>query len=116
MENPRPASITVVAIFHFIFGGLGLLCGLCQGGAVMLLFAAEGAQAQAGAQGGPFSAEQNQFNQEVIKTIKARAPWFLTYKLLEQVINIVFSVMLIVAGVGLLRMGSWARWLSVAYA
>ncbi|HVS35672.1 MAG TPA: hypothetical protein VMS17_08820, partial [Gemmataceae bacterium] len=27
-RRQRPTSLTVIAVFHFIFGGLGLLCGL----------------------------------------------------------------------------------------
>ena len=26
MPRPRPALVTVVAVLHFVFGGLGLLC------------------------------------------------------------------------------------------
>ncbi len=112
MRRERPTAVTVLAVFHFVFGGLGLLCGLCQGfGAVVL------AKAPADApQTTPFGAQQDRFANEILKETRARAPWFTAYKVAEQAVHVVFSLMLIASGVGLLMVQSWGRWLSVTYA
>jgi hypothetical protein len=113
-RQKSPAVLTV-AIFHLILGGLGLLLGLC--GVAML--AATGGNPMTGPTfdfGNPQVAQQQKAQQEAIQRVMANVPFIKPFQIGTQVVNLTLSAVLLVAGIGLLAMRSWARWLSVAYA
>jgi hypothetical protein len=115
MRTNRPTSVLVIAIFHFIFGGLGLLCGLP--GFVMQ---ASGV-GRAGMAAPPAGATQQQKEmQEMQVRLQQRteqeAPVQKTLGPVNIVINLVLSLVLVVAGFGLVKMLPWGWWGSVVYA
>ncbi len=106
----RPVSVTVLAVFHFILGGIGLLCGLCG---LASQAAGPGAFTPAGA-----NVDQNKVA-ELTREAEQKAaaiPFWDVYRVGNQVLYWGLSVALIVAGIGLLQMKPWGRYLSLAYA
>jgi hypothetical protein len=103
-----PAPVTVLGILHLVGGGLGLLSGIC-GGLYQLASSASGgspfglAAAQQGAAGVVMKAIENVPGQKAVTAV-------------QLVVDLALSVMLVVAGIGLLRMRPWARSLSLVYA
>jgi hypothetical protein len=114
MRPNRPTSVLVIAIFHFIFGGLGLLCGLpglvMQGSGI----------GNAGAGPLPASATQQQKElHEMQVRVKQRteqaAPATAPFLQINVVLNLLISLLLVVAGFGLVKMQLWGWWGSVVY-
>lgn len=106
MPRQRPTAVLVIAIFHLIFGGLGLLCGVCGG--IMDLVGTPNAQTGASAQ---------QARKEVTEQVLSqRVPLYRAYTIGNRVSGVLTSLLLVAAGIGLLQLQSWGRWLSVGYA
>jgi hypothetical protein len=103
MTQNRPTAVLVIAILHFIVGGLGLLQSVCGG--VLLL---SGGMEMMAKIGGPQAAHQI----EVMEGL----PYYKFYMVGNLVVDLVFDMMLLAAGFGLLRMRAWAHKLSIAYA
>src|SRR6516225_3245242 len=101
-RNSRPPVILVMAILNFVFGGLLLLCGLCglAGYAAII-----GLVAQPG--GGANSMG------DMTGFMDKEAPGWMAVEIGRGLLLILFGVLLVVAGMGLLKMQSWARWLCV---
>jgi hypothetical protein len=60
---------------------------------------------------------QQQRRKEVTEQVHTeRIPLYRAYSITNRVLSILFCILLVAAGLGLLAMQSWARWLSVAYA
>jgi hypothetical protein len=115
MRRKPPTAVMVIAILHFVFGGLGLLCGVCGG--VMELAGGAKAFPQAG------DAEQRAHMQRqeerrilTEKVQNERIPFYQAYTATNRVMNLVLSAVMVVAGFGLVYLKSWGRWLSVGYA
>ncbi len=113
MSPARPTAVTVIAILHLIFGGLGLLCSLI--GLLMqslidpTMFMNMGGAPPGGAPGvNP---------QEMVKQIQDRMPDYMhTVAIAHEAVGVLLSILLVVAGIGLLQMRPWARVLSILYA
>jgi hypothetical protein len=99
-----PTPVMVIAILHFCFGGLGLLCVLAQGAAIMTTFQSGG------------GSKEERFQAELKKGIDERRPEndSLTTGIL--VFGLISSLTLILLGIGLLSMQSWARIGSILWA
>jgi hypothetical protein len=108
MPRQRPTVILIIAILHFVFGGIGLLCNICGG--VMELVGTP--QAQAGA-GDAQQARRKEVTEQVLST---RIPLYRAYSVGNRVSSVLSCTLLIASGVGLMLVQSWGRWLSVAYA
>jgi hypothetical protein len=109
MQPNRPTAVLVIAILHFVFGGLGLICGLCAGAQVAGgsgMFAAPGAQGQ----------QQQQMQEQMERQIEQRIPYYKPYQYGNTAADILLSVLMLIAGVGLLQMQAWGRYLSLFYA
>jgi hypothetical protein len=109
MTPERPASVTVIAFFHFIIGGLGLLCNLCS---------MAGAVGGGGVQGGvPFQSSPKQVEmQKAMEAMIARdLPAYQVINVVSTLASVVLAIMLISAGIGLMQMAPWGRTLSIAY-
>ena len=110
MRQNRPASITVIAILHFVFGGLGLACNVC-GGAIQL---AGGGKAFGG--GGAQAEKQEKLQADIEKFQKEKLP---NSKLVSYGgigLGVLLALLMIIGGIGLLRLQSWGRTLSLIYA
>jgi len=107
MPKTRPTSILVVAIFHFIFGGLGLTCGLCG----VIGQAAGGNKMFAGGGAGG----QNKMQEEMEVFMQQKNPHFKAAQYASIGANLVLSLFMVISGLGLLQMASWGRILSIIY-
>jgi hypothetical protein len=104
-----PTAVVVIAVFHFIIGGIGLLSGLCTGTALLA----------AGGDIGRLFAFNPQMQEQIEtqqRVVGERAPFYVGWQLEGAVVGLVLSVLLIAAGIGLLRLRPWGRTLSVVYA
>ena len=105
MPKKRPTAVLVIAIFHFIFaacGGIGGLLAL-TGAAQSLSKMSAGANPKAP-------------QIDVEKMIERSFPAYQTFQTVDGAVTLVMAVVLLAAGLGLLQMQSWARWLSIFYA
>lgn len=106
MTKKRPTGVVVIAILHFVFGGL---CGVCSG--VQLIGSAVQAANPNWGAGDP-----DDLGHRLEMEIEARVPGFRAVQTIQAGVNLLFCLALIVSGIGLLAMQVWARVLSIAYA
>jgi hypothetical protein len=108
MSRKRPTAVLVIAIFHFLFA----TCGVCGVGATQ----AGGMLKQLG---GPAQGKANAKMEQFQKRLQEALDQSPGQQVLQQInlgVGLLMSAALIVAGIGLLQMRPWARWLSIAYA
>jgi hypothetical protein len=105
MKPERPTSILVIAILHLIGGSLGLILVVCGGVQLAMQNAAAN---QPGAQNDPGVRFQQYLDQQ--------APSAQAVNIANLGVSLVMGIMLLAAGIGLLSMRGWARWVSVVYA
>lgn len=105
MPPYRPTAVVVIAILHFVFGGLGIIGGLCTGGSQALRsFGVSGSlQGQNGAA-------------DYETVIEQKAPSYRIVKPASVAGDLLISVLMIVSGFGLLEMRPWGQTLSILYA
>lgn len=98
--GPRPpVSLKVFGILNIVFGGLGLFGGLFS--AVMYF----------GSSDGRLFGQRNP-----VLEIAHESPTYLSYMKLTTIVGLLAVVLLIVAGIGLLKAKNWARLASIGYA
>jgi hypothetical protein len=115
MQPRRPTSLTVIAVFHFVLGGLGLLCGMT----------ALAGQAAGGAGRNPFGPppgggneqqkELEDFQKKVAQRAEQEAPLQKPVSFVVLTVNLLLSVLMIVAGVGLIQVRPYGWKGSVFY-
>lgn len=104
----RPPSVLVIAILHFVGGGLGLIVDLC-GGAQLAMNPYNTAQLRQNRQEKPFAvAYQEHLNQKL--------PYNQAVGLGGIGFDAILSLTMIVSGIGLIGMHAWGRMLSFVYA
>jgi hypothetical protein len=96
-----------MGVLNIVFGSLYLLCNLCLGGLLLLMF---GGSIDAKA----FPGGINPFK-DMWDFMQVEVPAFAVVTIGEIIANFALSVMLIIAGIGLLKVQSWGRALSIAY-
>ncbi|HZT82515.1 MAG TPA: hypothetical protein VFA26_19965 [Gemmataceae bacterium] len=111
MERYRPGGITAIAILHLIGGSILLLSSVC-GGAMQL---AGGQQAFTPATTAQ-SKQQKELQERMEKVLNEKLPGYKAIQYGQMGLSFVISVMLLTAGIGLLKMQPWARTLSIVYA
>jgi hypothetical protein len=107
MARKRPAAVLVIAIFHFIFAACGGISGIwtvAGGSAGLNKLAAAGDPKQA------------KMQEDIQRAIERAFPAQKTYERIEGVVALLLALLLLIAGIGLLSMQPWARWLSLLYA
>jgi len=110
MVKKRPPVILVIAILSLIGGSLGLLGSIC-GGAMQL---AGGNKMFAGG-GGQQDQEQQKLQEDIDKAIE-KGPGGKLVRYGEMGMDLVLSLLMVIGGIGLLSMQSWARTLTIVYA
>jgi hypothetical protein len=96
----------VVAILQILFGSLGLLFSLC-GGAIQLAGGSKIFAPPGGAQAaGP----------DVEGMIRARVPFYEAWQIGGLALGVAAGAVMLVSGIGLLRMRPWARKVTIGYA
>jgi hypothetical protein len=115
MRPKRPTSVTVIAVFHFIFGGLGFVCGMC--GIVGQGVGMTGSQFGA-PQGGAQTAQQKEiqdFQQRVKERTEEELPLQKTLAPVNIGLNLALSLLLLISGLGLVNMQKYGWWGSILY-
>ncbi len=108
MPPTRPTAITVIAVLQFVFGGIGLLS-----------FCGDVVQAVAGNKlftpsfGAPQAQQQQELQQSMERFIEEI---LLGPKAVRIGSNLTLSLVMIISGIGLLKLQSWGRMLSILYA
>ena len=100
MARKRPTAVLVMGILNIVFGSLGLICLICGGLVILVLFAG-GAAAQE--------------NRDVYTFVDKEVPGYIAVTIANLVLRTVLTIILLISGIGLLSMQSWARWGSVTY-
>jgi len=102
MAKKRPAAVTVMGILNIIFGSLGLLAILCLGTCFGVVGAVDVERDMPGG----------------INPLKLMwsYPEIKNYFIVSGVIGLITGTILLVSGIGLLRMRNWARIASIGYA
>ena len=99
--GPRPPAVLVMAILNIVFGSLGVACSLISGAAVLLLY--------------HVPARQGDYVRGLYDHLEKVIPGYTVITISRLFILLALAVLLVVAGVGLLRIKRWARWSSIAY-
>lgn len=107
MTPQRPPVLVVMAVLNFVFGGFGLVALLCLG-AIALCFGSMASQAPPGPRGSPNPMQEMWGMYQSI-------PGFIPYTVVTSIMGLVMATLLIVAGIGLLKVRPWARVLCVIY-
>jgi hypothetical protein len=102
VSRPGSGIVVTVAVLHFIGGGLGLLWDLCRVLDIVML-----PQVRAMAQPGDMLS--------LTVYLMDNAPGFFAAQATFTVSGLIFDVLLVVAGIGLLMGRSWGRYLSFGY-
>ena len=113
MVRQRPTTILVVAILHIVGGSIGMF-GSCY--TVVTLGVAQASPAAPPTpttQRGPTAPPTTS---ELLKYCETHAPGYWAYQIGALVASFVLDIMLLAAGIGLLKMLPWARTLSIVYA
>jgi hypothetical protein len=104
-----------IAVLHFVFGGLGLVCGGFA--ALATVTGGQKALARMGTPEQQRQAEAQRRRKEVSDQVHAeRVPLYRVYSTTNQVLSVLFSLAMVASGFGLLYLQPWGRWLSVGYA
>jgi hypothetical protein len=115
MSQNRPAAVLVIAILHFVGGGLGLVGGLCG-----LAFLGAGGNQMFTNLGGSPSGQQGKgpeaLQPRMMKHMEENVPYYQAVQYGNLSLDVVLSVLMITAGIGLVGMKSWGRTLSLVYA
>lgn len=107
MQKKVPTPVMVIAVLHLIFAGCGVL-----GSAMALSGLAEKFQEMQTA-GDPKQAKLQKALQE---KLEAKVPNMKTFERVNTGIDAGLSILLLVCGIGLLKLQQWARLGSIAYA
>src|SRR5262245_57414147 len=112
MVRQRPPSVLVLAILNMVFGTIGALGGVCGG--LGLFFIAKAmpqfmAQATAGRPGTPPMPD-------FFTILDKHVPGFMTFLYISLGAAAAMVTLLVVCGIGLLKMHRWARWRCIVYA
>ena len=108
MSTPRPTSVTVIAVLLIVFGALGV-CGAIQAGSML----ASGMKMEPA---GEYSSVAIEWYKIGEKKLNERMPAHKAFTAAAALLDLGFSVAMLVAGVGLLKMESWGRRFTLAYA
>jgi hypothetical protein len=109
MQQNRPTSVTVIAILQFVFGGLGLLMGICGGGYQF----AGGNKMFATA---PQAAQNQQIQTQMEDFLKEKVPSAKPVQYATMALDLILCLIMIASGVGLLKLQPWGRMLAIVYA
>ncbi len=116
MPPRKPASVIAAGVMAIIYGSLGLLCGFCG----LISLAAQELMGQnfnfnmAAAGGDPgLAAFLTQFEKEMKDIIQRDIPLNTVIQVAETVLSLLFAVLILAGGIGLLKMKRWSRKLTL---
>lgn len=111
-KQPLPAAVLVVAILHFVGGGLSLLCVEAPGLATQAAGGASGIMKGFAGSGNPAMADIEKM--EAFQ--KRELPHQGLFAIVSLSLGLVLSLVMIISGIGLLKLQPWGRTLSLIYA
>ncbi len=103
MTSPRPGAVTAAAVLAIIYGSLCTLGGLCG----VAGLAAQGAVGQNFMAGG--DPNQAKFQKDLQDALQREVPGYQAYLVAGSILGLAVSLALLIGGIGLLGMNSWAR-------
>lgn len=101
----RPGSVIAAAVLALIYGSLFLICGLCG----VAGLAMQGMQPAFGAA----NPQQAQMQKQMKEDMERDVPGYQIVQIATVIVGLGLSLAILVAGIGLLGMHSWARKLAV---
>jgi hypothetical protein len=107
MLQQRPGSVIAAAVLAIIYGSLFMICGLCG----LVSLAAQGTINQGLFGGG--DPQQAQMQKQVQEAIERDVPGLRVFQIAGTIVGLAEALALLIAGIGLLGMHSWARKLAV---
>jgi hypothetical protein len=108
MHGPRPTVVLVFAVLNIVFGSLGLLIAGCGG--VLQLFVNRLAASDT-ARAGVLKDMV-----DVSEKMKAQVPAYTLVSMISVAVLLGLTILMIVGGIGLLRMKPWARRATILWA
>lgn len=115
MRRQPTTAILVIAILHLVGGGLGLLGSLCGcGGFLMADSFSSITPGTPTLQTRPGQLPPPPNPKEVMQYLNDNVPGYFTFTIASMALSFLLDIMLLSGGIGLLKMQSWARWLSLA--
>jgi hypothetical protein len=105
MARNRPNVVFVMAILNIVFGTLGFLTACCAGGGVLFMQFTPFPPA-------PWNPKEGLYK-SMIDVLDQEAPSHLTVQVGSYGVSVLLAALLIVAGIGLLKMHGWARVLAI---
>jgi hypothetical protein len=110
MKKQKPPVAVVLGILHIVFGSLGLVCNLCgMAGVGVVYFGANAIYQQA-------SPTEKKELEEIWQQLNDSVPGFIAYLFADMIGSMLLGLVLLIAGIGLLRVKLWARQLSIIWA
>src|SRR6516162_6328253 len=123
MRRQRTTPILVIAILHLVGGSLGLLSSLCGIGSLLMMNTLGSTSPPTLAPptfpvrpGQPAQLAPLPGANELMKYLQDNVPGYRAFTIGSLALSFLLDIMLITAGIGLLKVQPWARWLSVVYA
>jgi hypothetical protein len=110
MKKPKPQVAVVFGILHIVFGGLGVALNLCGVGLMVAVYVMVNTLYQ---QAGPM--EKKDLD-DLWQNLNTNVPGLFAYVLTDMVGRMLLGVVLLIAGIGLLRVKNWARYVSICWA
>src|SRR4051794_18852798 len=115
MKKQIPTAVLVIAILNFIGGGLGLMTPLLGLG-VQAIGTARVAPAPPPPPPGGNQPFRPLTQAELEKKIEERMPYYRAVTFGGLFLDLIVSTLMVVAGVGLVKLQPWGRWLGLGYA
>lgn len=113
MYEPRkkkPPVAVVFGILHLVFGTLSLLCNLCAvSGIAVIYFGFNTIYSSA-------PPEDKRELDKLWQSLQDNVPGLVVFMFADVILSMLMGLVLMVAGIGLLGVKTWARYLSVAWA
>jgi hypothetical protein len=111
MARYRPTAVLVLAILHFVGGGIGLITTLLTAGVQVMNSNRAAAAAPA-----PSAVTAQDLGAALTRYIEDHVPSYQALTYGQLAVSLVLDLLLLVGGVGLLNMRPWGRSLSLGYA
>jgi hypothetical protein len=105
MATTRPTAVTVMAILNIVFASLGMLCYVCIGIVLLVLFNNQSIFAVAGV---PVFTDMWDF-------MKREVPSYPAVTIGSLILSLVLTTVLLISGIGLLNLRGWARVMAIVY-
>src|SRR5262249_2193032 len=111
-QRPRPVPVTVLGILNIVFGSLGILAYLCAG--IGILFFINVFYGPSG-KGNKDLTLVRGIMEVSFESSAQHIPYYWAFLIGSLVLSVVLTLVLLITGIGLLRMRPWGRVGAIAY-